>query len=243
MTQPTPSSVTTDPRDVFIAQVVRGKSFADVGGLWGTVNEKVSVAHAAGARSLTMIDRVFPSEPWWPAFEDRCRSLGVGEVRHISGDIISVAEAAQHPVFDVVHCGGVLYHAPDPIRLLQALRRITGEYLILGTLVTSTRVVTELGTVSVPESAGLFIPALQRREREILETYWRRFIGDGAGGLTSPTVWDPGNYEPWWWLHTVPAVRAMCEVAGFTYLNTSPYWHDNACAMLLTTRTQVRHGT
>ena len=45
-----------DVRDTYIRQVVAGKSFADVGGLWGTVNEKVSVAHAYGARALTMID-------------------------------------------------------------------------------------------------------------------------------------------------------------------------------------------
>ena len=42
-----------DVRDTYISQVVAGKSFADVGGLWGTVNEKVSVAHAHGARGLS----------------------------------------------------------------------------------------------------------------------------------------------------------------------------------------------
>ena len=31
-----------DLRDDYIRRVVRGRSFADVGGLWGTVNEKVS---------------------------------------------------------------------------------------------------------------------------------------------------------------------------------------------------------
>ena len=29
-----------DPRDEYISQVAKGKSFADVGGLWGTVSEK-----------------------------------------------------------------------------------------------------------------------------------------------------------------------------------------------------------
>ena len=38
----------SDVRDTYISQVVAGKSFADVGGLWGTVNEKVSVAHTHG---------------------------------------------------------------------------------------------------------------------------------------------------------------------------------------------------
>ena len=45
-----------DLRDDYIRRVVRGRSFADVGGLWGTVNEKVSVAAQAEARSVAMID-------------------------------------------------------------------------------------------------------------------------------------------------------------------------------------------
>ena len=50
-----------DYRDDFIARVVRGKSFVDVGGLWGTVSEKVSVAHAAGAaqREVMNVPRRF----------------------------------------------------------------------------------------------------------------------------------------------------------------------------------------
>jgi len=227
------SSTPADPRDTFIAGVVKGKSFADVGGLWGLVNEKVSVANSAGARSLTMIDRITPKESLWAHFRERCRDLGVGEVHHVSGDIIGVGEAAQHPVFDVVHCGGVLYHAPDPVRLLRALRRITTEHLVLGTLVTASRVETDAGMMTVPDSGALFIPALARRERTILESYWRQFVGDGAVGLTSPTAWDPDNYVPWWWLPTETALRAMCEVAGFTCVDASYYWNNNAIALLL----------
>src|SRR5690606_13047137 len=32
------------PKDAWIQRLVPGKSFIDVGGLWGTVNEKVTVA-------------------------------------------------------------------------------------------------------------------------------------------------------------------------------------------------------
>ena len=45
-----------DVRDSYIRQAVAGKSFADIGGLWGTVNEKVSVAHTHGVRTLSMVD-------------------------------------------------------------------------------------------------------------------------------------------------------------------------------------------
>jgi len=40
----------------WIKQYVQGKTFVDVGRLWGTVNEKVSVAAKAGARETSMID-------------------------------------------------------------------------------------------------------------------------------------------------------------------------------------------
>ncbi len=48
--------MSSDVRDTYIRWVVAGKSFVDVGGPWGTVNEKVSVAHTHGACGLTMID-------------------------------------------------------------------------------------------------------------------------------------------------------------------------------------------
>ena len=38
-----------DIRDRFIEKVAAGKRFVDIGGLWGMVNEKATVAAAAGA--------------------------------------------------------------------------------------------------------------------------------------------------------------------------------------------------
>jgi hypothetical protein len=40
----------------WIAASVQGKSFAEVGGLWGTVNERVTVAARCGAAETAMID-------------------------------------------------------------------------------------------------------------------------------------------------------------------------------------------
>jgi hypothetical protein len=77
----------SDPRDEFISRVVKGKTFADLGGLWGAVNEKVSVAHKAGATRLTMIDRITKQEEDWRLFHERCRNLGVPEVECICQDI------------------------------------------------------------------------------------------------------------------------------------------------------------
>jgi 2-polyprenyl-3-methyl-5-hydroxy-6-metoxy-1,4-benzoquinol methylase len=129
----------SDPRDEYLSQIVKGKSFADVGGLWGTVSEKVSVAHRYGASALTMIDVAPPPNEEWRLFEERRRDLRLPPVNCISGDVVSLVESNTCPQFDVVHCSGVLYHIPDPVRLVAALRKITREYLILCSVVTATK--------------------------------------------------------------------------------------------------------
>ena len=111
-----------DPRDRFIQRVAHGKTFAEIGGLWGTTNERASVAHKAGARELTMVDVSPPTSKWWPAFEARRVELGVPSVRSVSGDVMQLAYADPSLRFDVVHCSGILYHIPNQFTFLQALR-------------------------------------------------------------------------------------------------------------------------
>ena len=137
-----------DVRDTYIRQVVAGKSFADVGGLWGTVNEKVSVAHTHGARTLSMIDVSPPDSELWSLFEERRRTLRLPAVECVSADILTLAEADPRPQFDVVHCSGVLYHMPEPMQFLRALRRITREALVLTSAITATRVESAKGSLS-----------------------------------------------------------------------------------------------
>jgi len=98
-----------DPRDYFISRVVQGKSFLEVGGLWGIVSEKVSVAHRFGARSLTIIDVTSPDSSLWSSFRSRMLEKGIPDCVAISGDI---CETSFNEIFDVVHCSGVLYHLP-----------------------------------------------------------------------------------------------------------------------------------
>src|SRR5215510_5287356 len=87
--------VMSDPRDEFIAQVVAGQTFVDVGGLWNTVSEKISVAHEHGAIELTMIDIAPPEDQQWIDFANRLQQLGVdpGIVTCLSKDVLSVVEA------------------------------------------------------------------------------------------------------------------------------------------------------
>src|SRR5688500_4130983 len=102
-----------DPQDRFISTVVAGKSFADVGGLWGTVNEKVSVARAYGAATVAMIDLTPLTDPMWTTFIERVHQLGVSDVQCISHDALGLGKSDDAPIFDVVHCSGVLYHMPN----------------------------------------------------------------------------------------------------------------------------------
>jgi len=224
----------SDPRDSYIRKVVRGRSFADIGGLWGTVNEKVSVAHRHGATALAMIDISGPE--LWDLFEERRQTLGLPEVRCIQGDILTLAESSP-PQFDVVHCSGLLYHVPSPLQLLMALRKMTREYLVLASAVSGTSVKSSEGALEIPEAALLFVPALKGRERAILRSYWERFVGDGAIGITRDTAsWQPDDFAAWWWLPTVEALRAMCEVAGFHCKDGAHFWNNNAYVLLLSVR-------
>ena len=111
---------TADPRDEFITQVVEGLSFAEVGGLWGTVNEKCSVAHRYGAASLDMIDITPEGNELWQRFGDRMLDLGVPEVRCTSADLLDLAARTDCPSYDVVHCSGILYHISDPVGFVTA---------------------------------------------------------------------------------------------------------------------------
>lgn len=224
----------SDPRDEYLSEVVKGKSFADVGGLWGTVGEKISVAHRYGASALTMIDVAPPPDERWQLFDERRRGLEVPPVNCISGDVVSLVENNSCPQFDVVHCSGVLYHIPDPIRLVAALRKVAREYLIFCSVVTASKVESDEGTLELPRAAALFVPALQTRERAILSSYWSRFVGDQALGITGPQPsWQLDDFSPWWWLPTMEALKAICAVAGFRFHKGAHFWNDNAYVMLL----------
>jgi hypothetical protein len=221
-----------DIRDELIRQVVRGRSFADVGGLWGAVNEKVSVAHNAGATELTMVDASAPDSEWWSRFEQRMSQLAVTGCRTIVGDITSPSTLADLGEVDVVHCSGVLYHLPNPLQLLTALHTAAARHVVLTTAVTRTSIGRGRRRVTVPESGLLFVPALTSRERETLASYWRE-RGVEALGITAPASFDVSDFGPWWFLPTARTMRAMAESAGFAVLEQHASWNGDATTLLL----------
>ncbi len=217
-----------DLRDEYLSRVVQGKSFAEVGGLWGTVNEKVSVARDCGAEQLTMIDITEEGGDLWQAFEKRMGGLGVQDYRCISSDICAVDDLQ----FDVVHCSGVLYHHPNPQTLLAALRRATREHLVICSAITQERIENKAGVYQIPPSGVLFVPALTEEERAVLSEYWLSF-GVEAHGITEAVRYSPEEFGPWWWLPTAEAMKAMCAAAGFKVLDSGPIWNGNALVCLL----------
>jgi hypothetical protein len=221
-----------DLRDEYISRVVAGKTFVDVGGLWGTVNEKVSVAHKHGAFSVTMLDVTVKDGDLWKTFRARMNELEIANYRCVSTDVCDphITELVQP--FDVVHCSGVLYHHPNPMLMLAILRNLAREHLVLTSCITPEIIENERGRYVIPPSGVLFVPALNDAAREILKCYWEQ-VGVVAGGLTEKVSYRLNDFGPWWWLPTASALVAMCEAAGFTVLDRGPIWGDNALVLLL----------
>ena len=224
----------TDPRDRFIHRVAAGRTFADVGGLWGTVSEKTSVAHAAGATALTMIDQMPEGDEWWQKYEARCRELRLPKVRAVVGDVVKLVRDDPELRFDVVHCSGVLYHFPEPLAMIRALRALTREYLILSSSITETLIRNDAGEIRVPEGGAILVPALSRAERAVMHAHWAPTVGTTALGLTSHVDhWDIDDFAPWWWLPTTTALGRMCEVAGFEVEGLDHFWNNHTATFLL----------
>jgi hypothetical protein len=221
-----------DLRDEFIARVVNGKTFADVGGLWGTVNEKASIAHQLDATAVTMIDVTPLNGDLWQKFDNRMQSLGIEKYHRISRDVCDLRIGDIGQPYDVVHCSGVLYHHPNPMTLLIALRRILSQNLILTSAITQEVIENENGRYQIPPSGVLFVPALSDMERSILSTYWSK-IGVVAHGLTEKCTYNVADFGPWWWLPTAKALEAMCVAAGFKVVDRGLTWSNNACTLLL----------
>lgn len=221
-------------RDRYIARIAKGKTFAEVGGLWGTVSEKVSVASKYGAVSMTMIDAMPASLHWWPDFHDRMTSLNIANYHCINQDITQIQLADIGEPYDVVHCAGVLYHHPHPLQILVALRQITREHLIFTSAITQEVIENEWGRYELPASGVMFVPALDDAERAILTAYWRTYLNNNQLiGITEKAVFDMNDFAPCWWLPTATALEAMCKVAGFSVLDKGLTWDNNALTLLL----------
>jgi hypothetical protein len=224
-----------DIRDQFIAQVVPGKRFVDIGGLWGEVNEKVSVAAELGAIEVTMMDIVPQGHELWHSFSDRVRARSI-DAECVTANLNEFDTIAAHAGrFDVVHCSGILYHCPNPLHTLAQLRALAGESVVLTSTVVPERTQSSVGQVDLGEGGLRLVPHLNARDRSIFAAYWNERGVTGIGGLDVDAIWDVSDYNPWWWFLTPSALRQMAEAVGFGVLDEGPFWGGLAHTLLLTT--------
>ena len=188
-------SDTVDNKEL-ISGYIQGKTFADVGALWGVHGENVFYALENGATAAVAIDVYDETEQFKAQKEKYGDSL-----KFVKGDINAEETLEQTGPQDVVLFAGVLYHAPDPLHMLMNLRRITKEILILN-------------SASIPEVPGMrnvavFYPHLKPSERSA----WARGIGSQRA-ITTP--YAPGEgYGNWFWGLTPSVIESMIQCAGF----------------------------
>jgi SAM-dependent methyltransferase len=205
-----------EKRRAWIRELAPGKSFLDLGGMWGIHGEVAFLAEEVGAKRVVLFDGMDPSAEFI-AEHARRRST----VRYIQGDLHDEVGVADLGLFDVVWCTGVIYHSPNPYLLLEHLRRLAGERLVLGT-----QIVPELPFLA---NACLFLPGLPQAVRDAFASR----LPEKAPlllGLTTDFDYTPGlGYANCWWAMSPTALNSMLEVAAFEVLDRnsdSPYWLD-----------------
>ena len=176
-----------------------GRSFADVGCMWGVNGEYAFIAEEAGATRVVALDVFGPT----PEFDEKKRARG-SSVEFVLGNIVHAETMARVGAVDVVFCAGVLYHHPSPFDLLVALRRIC-----TGTLI--------LRTASIPEvpgmpNAAVFYPMLDTRARALWDL---RGLGVLHQTGISNAFQPEEGYGNWFWGLTPSCLVSMLRTAGF----------------------------
>ncbi len=185
--------------ETYIRQHVRGRSFVDVGCMWGVNGEYAFIAEEAGATLVKGLDVFGPT----PEFEEKKRARN-SKVEFVLGDATQSDTLARVGEMDVVFCAGVLYHHPSPFDLLVALRRMCKILLILRT--------STIPEVDGLPNAAVYFPMLSAKNRELWNLSslgLRRQIGISD-------KFDPSEgYGNWFWGLSPSCLRSLLETAGF----------------------------
>lgn len=192
----TNTPVVGDNRVELIQKYVSGKSFVDVGCMWGVDGFYAFTAEAAGATRTVGVDVYPESEEFLKQKQARN-----SKIEFVQGDINQQETVDKIGLCDVVFCSGVLYHTPNPIHMLGRLRLICDQILILDTSM-------------IPENPDLknmavFYPYLSEEQRKL----WDRNIGRQKG-ITGPYEPESG-YANWFWGFTPSCLEGMLQCAGF----------------------------
>ncbi len=225
----------------WLREIVRGKTFADIGGLWGTKNEMVSTALKAGCSKATMVDIAPLDNSMWTDLDRHLTQLECIDYSKIRADASTPGLAATIGQFDVVHCSGILYHLPDPISLLRNLHSVTTKWLIITSMTVPEVITNEAGTLDLRGGGAWFVPALDDHHTAIMKSYFASvgipFESVIAGSEIGPQFPDGTfNYVPWWWFMTPRVVGAMLWACNFHVERMGQSWRAGATSFLCARR-------
>jgi SAM-dependent methyltransferase len=184
----------------YVERYAPSRSFVDVGGMWG-VNGKYSfLAERAGATRVVLVDLDRTEE-----FDHQLTETD-SKVEFVKADATNPALRGEIGPFDVVWCSGLLYHVPDPLGLLENLRRICEQWLILESLV-------------IPDLPGwpnmaTFYPYQPARYR----ARWDTSTKGGANtqlGISTDFDPDEATSNNFWGL-SPSSIESLLRVANFT---------------------------
>lgn len=107
----------------FVREHAPGRSFAEIGGLFGIHGDVAFEAEEHGATVVTLFDAGDPT----PELLER-RELGGSRIRFVQGDLEDAIALERVGAHDLVWCTT----RPDPFEQLVNLRKITGDLLYHG---------------------------------------------------------------------------------------------------------------
>ena len=224
----------------WIVELARGRSFIDIGGLWGTTNETVCLASKSDAKTVTMADIQPFGNKWWTAFHERCKGFGVSDYESIRMDICDRNALDTSRKWDFIHCSGIIYHVSDPLQLIQNLKSICMEYLIISSITIPERIENRYGILESPTGTCHLVHTMPEDRREII----RQFLEESK---RNPDVVSHKTHDelfkvngavktgPWWWLYSPRTLEAMCELCGLEILrrhSTKNFSHSVLCRVV-----------
>lgn len=183
----------------YIKRYAPGRSFVDVGGMWGIDGGYSFQAERAGATRVVLVDIDRTDE-----FDRKLTAAG-SSIEFVRADATNPGLVDEIGTFDVVWCCGLLYHVPDPLGLIQNLRRICEQWLVLESLV-------------IPEVPGwpnmaTFYPYQSARHRQRWDTSTR----GGARrqlGINTDFQSEEGTTNNFWGM-SPSCVESLLRAGGF----------------------------
>lgn len=184
--------------------VVPGRSFADVGGMWGIHGEIAVSAAELGACPVSLVD-FFATEEF-----ERKRADRAPDVRVVFGSADDPRVVEELGPVDNVWCWGVLYHHPAPGAILAALRMVTRERLLL-----ESRTIPEVPGL---EHAAVFWPYGSRTAASMWSQQ-RSGYGNQLG-IDAPYDPDLAGANDFWGM-TPSAIVALARTCGFECIDVA----------------------